>query len=165
MARNNKETPEERQARIAAWHKQNEERRQAAAEERRAEKQKLRESYDDRNVGVGHAVYPKDDEDAEIVLDESDDKPKLNEKQKRRKKLSNWYESVIKDEEIPIKDRLTAAAQFQRLEGFEKQEVEVKVDGLTQFFDAQLKLIEAQPMPWQKKKPNPQPKLSSEKDQ
>lgn len=160
MAKNTKETPEERQARIAAWHKQNEERRQAAAEERRAEKQKHRESYDDRNDGVGHAAYPDD-----CANDEAAEQPKLNEKQRRKKRLSQWYESVIKDDEISIKDRLSAASQLQRLEGFEKQEVEVKVDGLTQFFDAQLKLIEAQPMPWQKNKAKQQEQLSSQDPQ
>lgn len=153
MANRSKETPEERKARIAAWHQQHEEKRQAVAEQRRLEKKLHRESYDDRNEGKGHALYPKDEEDTELLLDEAaESEPRtLTEKQRRKQKLSKWYETVIKDEEICMKDRLNAAAQLQRLEGFEKQEVEVKVDGLTQFFDAQLKLIQQQPLAWQKK--------------
>ena len=147
-----KETPEERKARIAAWHEENTRKREQKANERRAEKQKHRESYDRRSEsGIGCAPFPVDEHVDAAPLVQVDVVESDNATVSDKEKLVRWYKRVIQDENISAKDRLTAANQLQRLQGWEKQEVKVEIDAVTRFFQEQKPQIEAQPLPWAKK--------------
>lgn len=70
--------------------------------------------------------------------------------EKRKELMKEFLWAVaMSDEGVAPRDRLTAAAQLARLEGFEKQEVKIEIDAVTRFFDKEFAFIENEPPAWQ----------------
>lgn len=151
---------DEREKRRLEWREKHDAELARRQQERAEQRQKQKdENYPSRNyIGMGKVydigkaptesdVKPETSAPVEVVDDGEPAKPKTL-SQQRKEWLSRLYQAMIQDSELPTRERLSAAALLQKLEGWERQEVKVEVSAVSAYFQNVLPQIANQTPAW-----------------